>query len=211
MTINPAQSKPSWPIITSVFLALFSVAVGLIFLVEYFTRDKILANQAASELAVLSQVLNQDSFDNELLYTYFEVENQALLNHVQPMRLYQAQKAGKVTAIVIPTIAPDGYQGRIHILVGISALGELIKVRIISHMETPGLGNQIHQGVTDWVKQFSGLSLANTPETAWGVKTEGGQFDQFSGATVSPRAVVEAVHRTLLYFHENQSLLLQPL
>ncbi len=208
---NPTQRPIPWFVWGGVLLAIIVMGLSLTFLIEKYTREKIEVNRENAQLEILSQVLKKDSFDNNLLKDYFEIQDKELLGHSEPARIHQAKKAGQVTSLVIPAVAPDGYQGQIDILVGVSATGRVLDVRILDHMETPGLGNQVHQDVSDWVRHFSGHSLVSTPTEGWRVKKDGGQFDQFTGATVSPRAVVETVHRTLLYFESNKTRLLQPL
>ena len=100
--------------------------------------------------------------------------------------------------------------GRIELLVGIDRNGVLAGVRAITHKETPGLGDKINTNVSDWIFGFAGKSLNNPDASGWKVKKDGGEFDQFTGASVTPRAVVAAVYRALQYFQENRHLLLIP-
>ena len=101
-------------------------------------------------------------------------------------------------------IAPDGYGGDIHVLVAVKSDGSLAGVRVLAHKETPGLGDLIDEDKSKWIFSFNGLSLGNPPEKQWKVKRDGGSFDQFTGATITPRAVVKAVKKVLVYFKANQ-------
>ncbi len=107
----------------------------------------------------------------------------------------------------IPVVAPDGYSGDIRLLVGILANGELAGVRVLNHRETPGLGDAIETRRSDWIRQFAGLSLDAPPANAWTVRKDGGEFDQFAGATITPRAVIKAVRQALVFFEQNQAIL----
>lgn len=104
----------------------------------------------------------------------------------------------------MPVVAPDGYSGNINLLVGIDMSGAILGVRVTSHRETPGLGDQIELKKSDWIKSFNGRTLGSPPHSEWNVKKNGGEFDQFTGATITPRAVVKAVQKALIYFRENR-------
>ena len=125
----------------------------------------------------------------------------------EPVTVYRARKQGKPVALALTTFAPDGYNGTIKILVGINYNGSLAGIRIVSHHETPGLGDAIETDRSNWVYQFNNKSLVNPTPKKWGVKRDGGVFDQFTGATITPRAVVKAVYRSLLYYQANRKML----
>ena len=116
---------------------------------------------------------------------------------------YRALKDGKPSAVVLEAIAPDGYAGKIKLLIAIRANGEISGVRVVSHKETPGLGDYIEIAKSKWIKGFDGTSLEKYPSKDWKVKKDGGQFDSVAGATITPRAVVKAVHKALGYFSAN--------
>ena len=136
-----------------------------------------------------------------------EVHDPASLGTDQPVTVYRARKDGRPIAVVLTAIAPDGYSGRIKLLIGILFDGTVVGVRVVSHHETPGLGDAIEVERSDWIIRFSGRSLRNPPAEHWKVKRDGGVFDQFTGATITPRAVVNAVHRALVYFSHHQEQL----
>ena len=181
------------------------LAVALLTGVHYQTRDEIAEQRRQAELRTVREVLPQRLYDNDLLGDMIMVTNAALLGREQAQRVYRARLAGQPSAIAIQATAPRGYNGKIDLIIGISRDGELTGVRVTAHKETPGLGDDIHQGVSDWVLDFDGRSLNNTSELEWAVERDGGQFDQFTGATISPRAVVDAVHKALQYYDENRA------
>ncbi|OED40381.1 electron transporter RnfG [Endozoicomonas sp. (ex Bugula neritina AB1)] len=193
---------------SSLSLGLFAVfTVGLISLTYVFTQDKITAQVRAYEARALMEILPEDTHDNNLLDTTVTLEPSKLLSNQQPVEAYIAYQQDKATAVILPVIAPDGYNGRINLLVGIRRDGTLAGVRAITHKETPGLGDKINTNVSDWIMKFAGKSLNNPQPSGWRVKKDGGDFDQFAGATITPRAVVAAVHRALEYSKTHQSKL----
>jgi electron transport complex protein RnfG len=121
--------------------------------------------------------------------------------------VYRALKDAKPVALVMSVIAPDGYSGSIKLLVGINTDGTLSGVRAVAHRETPGLGDAIEEQRSDWVQQFNGASLENPPLDRWKVRKDGGDFDQLTGATITPRAVVQAVRNALLYYRQHRETL----
>jgi electron transport complex protein RnfG len=127
--------------------------------------------------------------------------------HPAPVTVYRARMDGLPVAVMMIITAPDGYNGDIRLLAGIDAEGAVIGVRVISHKETPGLGDPIEIEKSDWILGFNKKSLRNPESNGWGVKRDDGQFDQFTGATISPRAVVKVMHNTLLYFDANKQML----
>lgn len=113
--------------------------------------------------------------------------------------IYRARKAGQLKAVAY-RVTGQGYGGTMVIVMGLDTKGKILGVRVVQHAETPGLGDKIEVLKTPWVKSFNGLSLQNTPNVQWAVKKDGGRFDQFSGATITPRAVVKAVRHGLDIF-----------
>ena len=120
---------------------------------------------------------------------------------------YRARYRGAPAAVVLAPVAPDGYSGKIRLIVGIQYSGVLSGVRVVSHQETPGLGDKIDVRRSDWIKSFAGLSLRDPQQADWRVRRDGGVFDQFTGATITPRAVVAAVRRSLEYFDTHKDTL----
>ena len=121
--------------------------------------------------------------------------------------VYRARSEGRPVAAAMKLRANDGYNGRIDLLIGVYANGEVSGVRVLSHRETPGLGDGIDIARSDWILDFNGKSLRSPEPAGWTVERDGGVFDQFTGATITPRAVVHAVRRALEYFEENRETL----
>ncbi len=194
---------------TSISLGLFSVlTVGLIALTYVMTEDRIADQVRRYEAKALMEILPESTHDNRLLDTTVIVPPSSLLSTQKPQKAYIALKNGQAVAVILHTTAPDGYNGRIGLLVGIRRDGSLSGVRVVTHKETPGLGDKIDTKVSPWIFGFSGKSLTNPTTAGWAVKKDGGQFDQFAGATITPRAVVSAVYRTLEYFNAHREQLL---
>ncbi len=124
------------------------------------------------------------------------------------LKVYQGTKAGKVTALVWETVG-FGYAGEIRTIIALDPEGKILGTRVLSHKETPGLGDKIEAAKADWITKFTGLSLGNPPEDQWKVKKDGGQFDQFSGATITPRAVVKSLHEALQFFAAHKAEMLE--
>ncbi|MBE9559884.1 MAG: electron transport complex subunit RsxG, partial [Proteobacteria bacterium] len=131
----------------------------------------------------------------------------SILSTKEETLAYRARKNSQNVAVVFTSVAPNGYNGSIRLLVGINADGSLSGVRVVKHRETPGLGDVVEISRSDWILGFDNKSLSDPDTRGWKVKRDGGVFDQFTGATITPRAVVKAVHNALLYFDKNQGML----
>jgi electron transport complex protein RnfG len=144
-----------------------------------------------------------------LLTDKIELSDEASFRHPDPVMVYRARMDDKPVAALMIVTAPDGYNGDIKILIAIDVSGVILGVRVISHRETPGLGDPIEIERSDWILSFNDKSLINPRDEGWAVRRDGGEFDQFTGATITPRAVVKAVHNTLLYFEANNKVLFE--
>jgi electron transport complex protein RnfG len=184
------------------------VTVGVVAIVNDRARPRIEANERAQRVARLAEVLGGTHYDNDLLQDVVTVRDAERLGTDEPLPVYRARQAGRPVAAILTAVAPDGYAGSIRLLVGIDAEGRLLGVRILAHKETPGLGDAIDQRKSTWIDGFRGRSLEDPALERWHVKKDGGEFDQFTGATVTPRAVVRAVRNALLYFEANRATLL---
>jgi len=195
-------------IITTVILLLFAV-IGTALVSYTFdnTRERIAANERATLLRKLHRLILPEQHDNVLLDDAIAVHDETLLGTDEPVMVYRALKDAKPVALVIAAIAPNGYSGSIKLLVGINIDGTLSGVRAVAHRETPGLGDAIEEQRSDWVQQFNGASLENPPLDRWKVRKDGGDFDQLTGATITPRAVVQAVRNALLYYRQHRDIL----
>ncbi|WP_150303897.1 electron transport complex subunit RsxG [Pseudomonas saliphila] len=194
----------------SIILGIFAmVTVGLIAVTQQSTAERIAEEIRRVQLSALTEILPDEQHDNDMLNDTFVVDDRELLNLLRPSEAYRGRQDGEVVAVILPVIAPDGYSGRISLLVGIRANGELAGVRVLNHRETPGLGDKVELSKSRWVLSFDGKSLTMPMPEDWGVRKDGGAFDQFTGATITPRAVVQAVYRALQYFDENRGSLLE--
>lgn len=193
-------------------LAVFAIAAtSLVAVTNWITADTIKQQQQMQLQQTLSQVVPQTMHDNLLFSSCMLLPSQTTVTS-KPLPAYLATKEGKPTAIAIETYAPDGYNGAIKIIVGIDINGVVISTRVLEHKETPGLGDKIEVRKGNWIFSFDHKALTDDNQSEWAVRKDGGQFDQFTGATITPRAVVKAVKNTLIYFKENKSTILnQPL
>ena len=183
----------------SLILGLFAiVTVGLVAFTQQSTVDRIAQAERQARVDALAQILPDGSYDNALLDSQRELQH-ALLGP-RPVPVWVGTLQDQPSAVILQVVAPDGYSGAIHLLIGILADGRLSGVRVISHKETPGLGDRIELAKSPWIRGFDGKSLNQPEASGWAVKKDGGQFDQFAGATITPRAVVKAVHQALQYF-----------
>ncbi|MCB1663148.1 MAG: electron transport complex subunit RsxG [Pseudomonadales bacterium] len=190
-------------------LALFAVmTAGLIAFTQLETKARITENVRLAKSQALHEIITLDMHDNELLDDTVKVEDPRLVLDEGPQDAYIARNKEKAVAVILPTIAPDGYTGKIKSIVGLSADGTIIGVRVLEHQETPGLGDKIEIKKSNWIKQFNGKSLNSPVHEKWAVKKDGGYFDQMTGATVTPRAVVKSIHQALIYFEEKRAMLL---
>lgn len=193
-------------------LATFACAsTGVVALTSYLTQDQIKAQENAQLLSVLNQVVPQRLHDNELSQACTLVRD-PLLGTEQAMPVYLASINGEPTAMAIESIAPDGYNGAIKIIVGVQNDGTITGTRVLAHQETPGLGDKIDLRITDWILNFTGKRVTADNQADWHVRKDGGQFDQFTGATITPRAVVKAVKQTVQFVNQNRAVIqTQPL
>lgn len=178
--------------------------------VNNLTYERIIEQEKRRVLQQLNEIVPVVSYNNDLLEDVIKIEAADFFRHPAPVTVYRARLDGQPVSVMMIVTAPDGYNGDIRLLVGINAAGTILGVRVISHRETPGLGDPIEAEKNDWILGFTQKSLNNPGSDGWAVKRDGGDFDQFTGATISPRAVVRAVHTTLLYFQANKQALFEP-
>lgn len=177
------------------FALLGAVTLAFIF---NLTKPLIEANDQLATLARLNALVPAQLYDNA------PAEDKLVLpaadfGSAKPVTVYRARKQGQPVAALFETTAPDGYSGNIRLLVAVNSDLSLAGVRVITHKETPGLGDKIEAEKNAWITRFSGKSLGSPPPAAWAVRKDGGEFDQFSGATITPRAVVNATLRVLVW------------
>jgi electron transport complex protein RnfG len=193
----------------SLLLALFAVCTTLLIAGTYLsTRDKIAMEKRRAEEKALLEIVPRSRHDNSMLDETIPVGPEAEgLGLTEEKRIYVARDAGEIVAVVIPVTAPDGYTDAIDLIVGVNADGTVAGVRALAHKETPGLGDKVDIKKSDWILGFEGRSLENPDISGWAVKKDKGVFDQFTGATITPRAVVAATLRTLQYAQANRKAL----
>lgn len=193
----------------SVLLAIFAVLTTLLIASTYLsTRDRIAMEKRHAEEKALLQIVPRERHDNSMLDETIPVGAQSTgLGLREDKRIYIARQGGEVVAAIIPATAPDGYTGEIDLIVGINTDGTIAGVRALAHKETPGLGDKVDIRKSDWVLGFNGRSLTNPDLSGWAVKKDRGVFDQFTGATITPRAVVAATLRALQFAEANRAQL----
>lgn len=206
-------TAPEMAIRTAAILFVFVVFfTGFLAGAYQWTRPAILASAAEEKMALIGEVLPRDRYDNELLKDTIELPPTSELGNNETMTAYRARKAGIPVAAVLEANAPDGYSGRIRLLLSVGYDGKLTGVRVLTHKETPGLGDYIEprkdkNKQRPWITQFDGRSLSALPPAGWKVKKDGGQFDANTGATVTPRAVIKAVFKALKFTDANRDRL----
>lgn len=197
-------------VISALLLAVFGLlGAALVALIHEGTKARIEANIEATTLAQLNEILPADRYDNDIIRDVLKASDELIGGN--DLTIYRARLDGQPAAAVLTVIARGGYSGDIHLLVGITADGRITGVRVVSHRETPGLGDDIEVRRSDWILGFDDRSLGDPPEALWRVRSEGGVFDQFTGATITPRAVVRGVRNALTYFQQNRDMIFQPL
>jgi len=192
--------------LTAMNLLFFAIiGTALLALTYSLTHDIIAQSEEQEKLKLIAQVLPPGSYDNDLMKDTAMLPDDPLLGNHGETTLYRGRLAGEPSIVVLQAIAPDGYSGKIQLIVAVSRDGQLGGVRVISHKETPGLGDYIEAAKSHWIDNFTGLSLAIRKDADWKVKKDGGAFEHVAGATVTPRAVIKAVHKALLYVQTHQT------
>jgi electron transport complex protein RnfG len=191
-------------------LAVFAIiTTGLIAFTYFGTKDQITLQQQQKLLSILNAVIDESSYDNAIHLDCALVTSAELLGSNETQHIYRATKQGQAVAAAIETTAPDGYSGKIQLVVGIissqAGTASVTGVRVLEHKETPGLGDKIDLRINNWVLDFDNQIYNAEIAPNWAVKKDGGQFDQFTGATITPRAVVNAVKLSIDYYLANQA------
>jgi electron transport complex protein RnfG len=198
---------------TAIILFLFVVIfTGLLSGAYLWTLPTLEAAAAEEKMKLIDEVLPRSSYDNVLLKDSVQLAPTAALGLDEPSTAYRARRNGQASAVVLEAVAPDGYAGKIRLLIALGADGALLGVRVMQHKETPGLGDYIEpkkdkNKLHPWIRQLDGLIPAALDAREWKVKKDGGRFDSVAGATVTPRAVLKAVRKAALYVAENRETL----
>jgi electron transport complex protein RnfG len=174
-------------------------AVGVVSVVNDLAGPRIEAVQRARRVAQLTAVVGSVAYDNDPLTDVVSVHDPELLGSPDPLLAHRVRRGEETVAVLVNAVAPDGYSGPIRLLVAVDPRGRLLGVRVLEHRETPGLGDLIEERRSGWIRGFDGRSLGDPPAARWQVRRDGGDFDQFTGATITPRAIVRAVRDTLEY------------
>ena len=193
---------------SAVGLGIFAVVTaGAIALTQVSTKQRIADNIEAQQAKALYEIVPESSIDNDMLNDTVIIKD-AELTGLAEATAFRARRNGQVETVIMPIIAPDGYTGAISLIVGINRNGSLAGVRVLAHKETPGLGDKVELKKSDWVLSFNGQQYTGDNDTDWAVKKDGGRFDQFTGATITPRAIVNATAAAIHYFREHKTALL---
>lgn len=208
--------------VTAVTMVVFTlIGTALLAYVFNITREPIEKSEAEARLALFRQILPDEHYysnpekdekhqgedDNTLLKNVVEIAPDDLLGNKTPSKAYIAKQSHQFAAVILESIAHDGYSGDIKLLIAIRADGTVSGVRVLTHKETPGLGDYIDIAHGNWIKLFDNESVEKTPAEQWKVKKDGGKFDYMAGATITPRAVVKAVSKALQFYEKNRSRL----
>ncbi|MEK9995459.1 MAG: electron transport complex subunit RsxG [Halieaceae bacterium] len=193
--------------VLAVFAAITSVAIGWTYLA---TKDQIDMEVRRAEARQLLEIFPPETHDNDIVDDGFElVADTPLLGIREARQGYRVRQNNKVIGVILPATARDGYSGDIRALVGVRDDGTVAGVRVVAHRETPGLGDKVDLRKSDWILGFDNRSLSQPDLSGWNVEKDGGVFDQFTGATVTPRAVILATRRALEYARLNAEMLFE--
>ena len=204
------NSTPHPVVRSGVLLGLIALlGTALLAGVNALTHERIEEQEKLRILQQLNAVVPVASYNNDLLEDRIEIRDEAFFHHPAAVTVYRARMDDQPVAVLMLVTAADGYNGDIRLLVAVDNTGTVLGVRVVSHRETPGLGDPIEIEKSNWILGFTSKSLLDPQGGGWAVKRDGGEFDQFTGATISPRAVVKTVHTTLLYFKANQKSLFE--
>lgn len=213
MTAAKQFTATTMAVRTSVVLLLFVVVfTGLLAGAYLWTKPALEASAAEEKMRLVDEVLPRSEYDNPLLADTLTLPPTPALGLDEPSTVYRARRAGQPAALVLEAVAPDGYAGKIRLLVAVRADGNVAGVRVTQHKETPGLGDYIEprkdkNKAQPWIRQFENLATAALTAQDWKVKKDGGRFAYYAGATVTPRAVVKAVHKAVKFAADNRDRL----
>ena len=201
-TLAEWRDRLSYQPLSLGFIALATSAALVV--ANQVTHPKIVEAEERDLQASLAEVLPAGFADNELLKDTISLTG----DDGKPVTIYRARKAGSITGAVFQTVG-RGYGGEMIVLIGVDAKGTLLGARVIRHKETPGLGDKIELAKSKWIRDFEGKSLESPPAEKWAVKKDGGVFDQFAGATITPRAVVKAVKEGMKFYVAHRDEILE--
>ncbi|MDP3904183.1 MAG: electron transport complex subunit RsxG [Methylococcaceae bacterium] len=207
---NLARLRPKLEFQTGILAGFALIASVLLGVTNCSTEGTIQRRLDEDLIKSLEEVVPAGLHDNDMLQDTLTIPSAEYNIGANETIVYLAKKSGKVTAVCYKFIAPDGYSGAINMIMGVDREGNILGVRVLNHKETPGLGDKIEVTKSDWILNFAGRSLDNLTPTQWAVKKDGGEFDQFAGATITPRKSVQAINRGLQLFKAHQAQLINP-
>jgi electron transport complex protein RnfG len=207
---NLAQLRPKLEFQTGILAGFALVASVLLGVTNCSTEGTIQRRLDEDLKKSLEEVVPAALYDNDLLQDTLNIPSAEYNIGANETTVYIAKKSGNVSAVCFKFIAPDGYSGAINMIMGIDREGNILGVRVLSHKETPGLGDKIEVAKSNWILNFVGRSLDNLTPAKWSVKKDGGEFDQFAGATITPRKSVQAIYRGMQLFKAHQAQLINP-
>lgn len=177
-----------------------AVCAALVAITYSFTSERIAVNEKAWLEKSLEPALAGLTFEGSVSGSMLVVRTPHDLPGPDDVIIYRVYADDLPVAALFAVTARDGYAGAIRVLIGIEYDGTVTGIRILEHRETPGLGDKIVASRSDWVFQFDGRSLDDPPLAQWSIRRDGGEFDQLTGASVTPRAVIKVTKETLIYF-----------
>ena len=198
----------------SLLLALFALITALILAsTDRVTEDRIAESERLAAQKALFEIVPLARHNNDLLVDLQPIREQywLALGLDNGGDVHIARLDDQPVAAIVPSITTDGYSGDIAMIVGINFDGTVAGVRVVDHKETPGLGDKVELRKSDWILSFNGKSLNNPEISKWNVKKDRGDFDQFTGATITPKAVIHQIAKTLEYFEKDRERLLSAL
>lgn len=198
--MNPATTNALRT--ATILIAFTALGTGLLAYTFNLTKGNIAESEAQAQRDLIAQALPRNLYDNDVVRDVVQLAPSSELGTTQPSNAYRARLGDTPSALVLEAIAPDGYSGKIKLLIAIQVNGEIAGVRVVAHNETPGLGDYIEHAKSSWIEQFDHTSLSQD-DANWKVKKDGGRFDYMTGATITPRAVIKAVHKTLRYYEQH--------
>ncbi|MFB1033971.1 MAG: electron transport complex subunit RsxG [Sinobacterium sp.] len=193
----------------SIALGLFAIATTAMIASTFLnTKDRIAEQERIAQAKALLEVISVERHNNSMLDDNLAIGPEPELGLKSEQKIFIARNDSELVGFIFPAVAPDGYSGNIKLIVGVYVDGSVAGVRVLGHNETPGLGDKVDLKISDWILSFNGKSLGNPVAELWKVKKDKGIFDQFTGATITPRAVTNAVYKILNYYavHKTQIL-----
>ncbi|MGB2709106.1 MAG: electron transport complex subunit RsxG [Pseudoalteromonas nigrifaciens] len=182
----------------AILTAFALVTTGLVASINMLTADKIAEQELLHLTSQLQEVLDPSTYDNELTTDCVIISDERLGPYANQI-VYRARKNNEPVALIVRHVTPSGYSGDINLLTAVLSDGSIAGVRTTKHAETPGLGDKVEVTKSPWITSFKTLTVQSSSDARWAVKKDGGQFDQFTGATITPRAVVGSVKNAVLF------------